>query len=195
MMISQISSQAKVSAFHSSFQSSKAWQWGQTQRLKIVMITATFNTQITQALENGAKQLLEALPHVQVQSLYAPGAVELPVLAQHALKAEADAVICLGCVIRGDTTHYDYVCSMTAQGIMQVSLQSGKPVIFGVLTCENEAQAIARMLDDLNDADEATVAKLQGLPVVGNKGREAAEAVLQTLYSMNSLNLTRSANT
>jgi 6,7-dimethyl-8-ribityllumazine synthase len=188
MMISQLN------PHETGFQSSSAWQWSQTQRLKIAIITAMFNSEITQALEKEAKKVLEALPHVKVQSLDAPGAVELPLLAQHALNTGADAVICLGCVIRGDTTHYDYVCSMTAQGIMQVSLQSGKPVMFGVLTCENEAQAIARTLDAVESADEATLTKLKGLPVVGNKGREAAEAVLQTLYSMDLVNLTKATH-
>ena len=151
----------------------------------VTIITAQYNADITVALEKGATEALRA--YASVQHTKVPGAVELPLLAQKALEAGADAVICFGCVIRGDTTHYDYVCQMVSQGILEVSLKYGKPVIFGVLTCENEAQAIARTLDDLDDADESTLAKLQGLAPVGNKGREAGEALLETLYSIDSL--------
>ena len=154
---------------------------------RIAVVTAQFNAHITHALEVG---VIEALsPYATLQCIKAPGAVELPLLAQKAFDAGADAVICLGCVIRGDTTHYDYVCHMASQGILDVSLKYGKPVMFGVLTCENEAQAIARTLDDLNGVEDSVLAKLKGLDPVGNKGREAGEAVLETLYGLYQLSL------
>jgi 6,7-dimethyl-8-ribityllumazine synthase len=68
-------------------------------------------------------------------------------------------------------------------------LKYGKPVMFGVLTCENEAQAIARTLDGLNDVEESVLAKLKGLTPVGNKGCEAGEAVLETLYGIHQLSV------
>ncbi len=152
---------------------------------RIAVVTAQFNAHITHALEAGVTKALSA--YATLDYIKAPGAVELPLLAQKAFDADVDAVICLGCVIRGDTTHYDYVCNMASQGILEVSLKYGKPVMFGVLTCENEAQAIARTLDDLNNVDESVLAKLKGLVPVGNKGREASEAVLETLYAIHQL--------
>jgi 6,7-dimethyl-8-ribityllumazine synthase len=157
----------------------------QISSLKIAIITAQFNAPITHALEAGAMEYLQA--YVHVTPLSAPGAVELPLIAQQALKSGFDAVICLGCVIRGDTDHYDYVCQMVAQGVMSVSLTREKPVIFGLLTCDTEAQALARTLDDLNDVEASLLAKLKGLAPVGNKGRESAQAVLETLYTLHGL--------
>ena len=154
---------------------------------RIAVVTAQFNAHITHALEAGVTKALSA--YAMLDYIKAPGAVELPLLAQKALDTGADAVICLGCVIRGDTTHYDYVCNMASQGILDVSLKYDKPVMFGVLTCENEAQAIARTLDGLNDVEESVLAKLTGLTPVGNKGREAGEAVLETLYGIHQLSV------
>jgi 6,7-dimethyl-8-ribityllumazine synthase len=154
---------------------------------RIAVVTAQFNAHITHALEKGVIETLS--PYATLHCIKAPGAVELPLLAQKAFDAGVDAVICLGCVIRGDTTHYEYVCHMASQGILDVSLKYGKPVIFGVLTCENEAQAIARTLDDLNGVEDAVRAKLKGLAPVGHKGREAGEAVLETLYGLYQLSL------
>jgi 6,7-dimethyl-8-ribityllumazine synthase len=154
---------------------------------RIAVVTAQFNTHITHALEAGVTKALSA--YATLDYIKAPGAVELPLLAQKAFDTGADAVICLGCVIRGDTTHYDYVCNMASQGILDVSLKYGKPVIFGVLTCENEAQAIARTLDDVKGVEPPILVKLKGLEPVGNKGREAGEAALETLYSLHQLGL------
>ena len=74
---------------------------------------------------------------------WVPGAFEIPLAAQ-ALAADHDAVICLGCVIRGETAHFEHVAGQAAAGIMRVGLDTGKPVVFGVLTTENLDQALAR---------------------------------------------------
>lgn len=80
-----------------------------------------------------------------VDIAWVPGAFEIPLVASKMAKSgKYDAVICLGAVIRGDTTHYDYVCNEVSKGIATVSLESGIPVMFGVLTTENIEQAIAR---------------------------------------------------
>ena len=77
--------------------------------------------------------------------MYLPGAFEIPVAAQRMAKSgKYDAVICVGAVIRGDTSHYDYVCNEVSKGIAHVSLETGVPVLFGVITTENIEQAIAR---------------------------------------------------
>ncbi len=74
-----------------------------------------------------------------------PGSFELPLAAQHlAASGRFAAVVCLGCIIRGDTDHYRYVCEAATQGILQAGLTTGVPVIFGVLTCDNETQALER---------------------------------------------------
>jgi 6,7-dimethyl-8-ribityllumazine synthase len=93
-----------------------------------------------------------------------PGAFELPLVAQAlAQSGNFDAVVCLGCVIRGETDHYDYVCSQAAAGIMRVGLDSGLPVIFGVLTTDTLEQALARAGGK-----------------VGNKGADAVFAAVET---------------
>ncbi|MCP5469042.1 MAG: 6,7-dimethyl-8-ribityllumazine synthase [Chlamydiales bacterium] len=110
---------------------------------RIAIVCSRFNEEIV-------KQLLEnALPHLKghhTEIAWVPGAFEIPLIAQQfAESGEIDAVICLGCVIRGETAHFDHVSNQAASGIMQVGLRTGIPVIFGVLTTENEAQAEARV--------------------------------------------------
>ena len=80
-----------------------------------------------------------------ITAAWVPGAFEIPITAaKMANSGKYDAVICVGAVIRGDTTHYDYVCNEVSKGVAQVGLQSGIPVLFGVITTENIEQAIAR---------------------------------------------------
>ena len=114
---------------------------------KIGIVVARFNEFITSKLLGGA---LDALKRHEVNSeniqiAWVPGAYEIPLIAQKMVDSKKyDAVICLGAVIRGATTHYDYVCNEVAKGIATVSLNSGIPVMFGVLTTENIEQAIER---------------------------------------------------
>ena len=114
----------------------------------IAIVVSLFNRPITQALQDGALEALQAagfLPeHILV--IEVPGAVEIPLIAQRLAKQNKfKAILALGAVIRGDTTHYDYVCEQVSAGCQQVTLTYDVPVVFGVLTTENEAQAWDRL--------------------------------------------------
>ena len=116
-------------------------------QLKIAIVVSRFNDFITGKLLSGAMDALTR-HSVDVENVVdiikVPGAFEIPLAAQMAAAKEYDAVICLGAVIRGNTPHFDYVAAEVSKGIAQVSLQSGKPVIFGVITTDNIEQAIER---------------------------------------------------
>ena len=114
---------------------------------KYAIVVARFNEFITSKLLGGATDALTRLGADQndIDVMWIPGAYELPLAAKKlADTGKYDAILCIGCVIRGATTHYDYVCNEAAKGIAQVSLQSGLPVMFGVVTTENIEQAIER---------------------------------------------------
>ena len=116
-------------------------------QVKIGIVAARFNEFITSKLLSGA---LDGLKRHKVEDedidvAWAPGAFEIPLIAaEMADSGKYDAIICLGAVIRGSTSHYDYVCNEVSKGIAQVSLKSRIPVMFGVLTTENIEQAIER---------------------------------------------------
>ena len=115
--------------------------------IKIGIVAARFNEFIVSRLIGGALDGLKRhdVPEEQIDLAWVPGAFEIPVIAEKmAASGKYDAVICVGAVIRGDTSHYDLVCSEAAKGIAQVGLASGVPVLFGVITTENIEQAIAR---------------------------------------------------
>ena len=115
--------------------------------LRIAVVTARFNDFITDRLQAGALDCLKrhGVAEDAVDTVAVPGAFELPLVALTlAETGRYHAVICLGAVIRGDTTHYDYVCNEAAKGIAAASLKTGIPVIFGVVTTENTEQAISR---------------------------------------------------
>lgn len=115
--------------------------------IKIGIVASRFNEFITSKLIGGAMDglLRHDVAEENIDLAWVPGAFETPLIAQKmAETGKYDAVICLGAVIRGDTTHYDYVCNEVSKGIATVSLESGIPVMFGVLTTENIEQAIAR---------------------------------------------------
>ena len=117
------------------------------KNVKIGIVAARFNEFITSKLLGGAIDGLKRheVEEDQIDVAWVPGAFEIPLIAQKmAQSGKYDAVICLGAVIRGATTHYDYVCAEVSKGIAQVSLQTGVPVMFGVLTTENIEQAIER---------------------------------------------------
>ncbi|HWA32570.1 MAG TPA: 6,7-dimethyl-8-ribityllumazine synthase [Cyclobacteriaceae bacterium] len=134
---------------------------------RFAIIVAEWNEEITEALFEGAQQALiqaGANPN-NIFRKSVPGSFELPLAAKwSADQKDIDAVICIGCVIQGDTPHFDYICQAVAQGIMQVNLESGKPVAFGVLTTLNRKQALERAGGSL-----------------GNKGEEAAMTVVRML--------------
>ncbi len=132
---------------------------------KIGIVVSEWNADITNALLEGAKEtLLKAgVLEDNIEVLYVPGSFELPWGARQIMKpGKRDAVICLGCIIQGETKHDEYIASAVASGIMQLGLMSGIPVIFGVLTTNTEEQA-----------------KDRAGGKHGNKGAEAAVAALQ----------------
>ena len=115
--------------------------------IKIGIVAARFNEFITSRLLGGAMDALlrHDVSEDDVHVAWVPGAFEIPLVASKMAKSgKYDAVICLGAVIRGSTSHYDYVCNEVSKGVAAVSLDSGVPVLFGVLTTENLEQAIER---------------------------------------------------
>ena len=115
--------------------------------IRIGIVCARFNEFITSNLLGGAMDglLRHDVADENIDVAWVPGAFEIPLIAKKMAKSgKYDAVICLGAVIRGATSHYDYVCSEVSKGIASVSLDSGIPVMFGVVTTENIEQAIER---------------------------------------------------
>ncbi len=130
----------------------------------VALVVAEFNGKITQALQEGAvAQLLKrGVSSENILVVTVPGAVEIPIVAQRlALTKRYQAIIALGAVIRGETTHYDYVCQQVSQGCQQIAVTYDIPVIFGVLTTETEEQAWDRVGGDF-----------------GHKGMDAADTAV-----------------
>ncbi len=118
-----------------------------SKEIKIGIVAARFNEFITSKLLGGAVDALtrHEVKEDHIEVAWVPGAFEIPLIASKMANSKKyDAIICLGTVIRGSTTHYDYVCSEVSKGIANVSLNTGIPVMFGVLTTENIEQAIER---------------------------------------------------
>ena len=135
------------------------------KNLKFGIVAARFNEFIVSKLVGGALDTLHRheTADSDIDVVWVPGAFEIPIAAKKmAESGKYDAVICLGAVIRGSTTHYDYVCNEVSKGIAQVGFQTGVPTIFGVVTTENIEQAIERA---------GTKA--------GNKGADAAMAAME----------------
>lgn len=135
---------------------------------KIGIVVAEWNAQITHAMLNGAREtLLQAgVLAENIEVLSVPGSFELPWGARQLIKGDKkDAIICIGCVIHGETKHDEYIASAVANGIMQLSLTSGIPIVFGVLTTEN-----------IDQARERSGGKH------GNKGSEGAVTALHLAY-------------
>jgi 6,7-dimethyl-8-ribityllumazine synthase len=115
--------------------------------MKAAIVAARFNEIIVNKLLGGAVDGLvrHGVEEENITAAWVPGAFEIPVVAEKLAKSgKYDAVICVGAVIRGDTSHYDYVCNEVSKGIAQVGFYTGIPVLFGVVTTENIEQAIAR---------------------------------------------------
>lgn len=135
------------------------------------MVTAIFNSEVTDKLEEGALQFLESSTEpIEISAVRVPGAVEIPIAVQALLDRGCDGVVALGAVIRGETSHYDYVCNSVERGITQLMLEYKKPIGFGVLTTENDEQAMDRAGGKH-----------------GNKGAEAAQVVLEMIALLNDL--------
>ena len=143
------------------------------QGMKVGIVAARFNEIIVNKLLGGAVDGLvrHGVEEENITAAWVPGAFEIPVVAsQMAKSGKYDAVICVGAVIRGDTTHYDYVCNEVSKGIAHVSLETGIPVLFGVLTTENIEQAIARAGSK-----------------AGNKGYDCALSAIEMVNLMNQM--------
>lgn len=114
--------------------------------LKFGIIVSRFNELVSSGLLNGAKDCLlrHGANDEAIDVVYAPGAFEIPLVAKKMASKKYNAIICLGAVIRGGTPHFDYIASEVSKGIAKVSLDSGVPVIFGVLTTDNLEQALER---------------------------------------------------
>jgi 6,7-dimethyl-8-ribityllumazine synthase len=122
--------------------------------VKVALCVARFYTDLAERLETSARRTLEEGGATEIVTLDVPGAFELPLAARYAADAGYDAVVCLGAVIRGETSHYDYVCGEAARGIMQVQLDTKVPCGFGILTVENNEQALARSGGGKRDSGE-----------------------------------------
>ncbi|MEY4476699.1 MAG: hypothetical protein RJA31_203 [Actinomycetota bacterium] len=139
--------------------------------MRVVVIAGSWHDEITDGLIAGSQRVLEAAgaDHSLVR---APGAFELPVLAKAALEGGAEAVVCLGVIIRGGTPHFEFVSNAATDGLTRVALDTGKPVGFGVLTLDDEAQGLDRA----------------GLPGSReDKGAEAATAAVATALELRRL--------
>ena len=114
--------------------------------LKVAIVCGRFNEFITSKLLGGAKDALirHGVSEDDIDVAWVPGAYEIPLVAQKLVKKDYDAVITLGAVIRGSTPHFDYVCAEVSKGVAHASWESGKPVIFGVLTVNSIEEAIER---------------------------------------------------
>ena len=130
--------------------------------LRVGVVASSWHTVVMDGLVGGAVKALRQMSVDDVPMLRVPGAFELPLGAAHLLRS-CDAVVALGVVIRGGTPHFEYVCSAATDGLLRVSLDAGRPVGFGVLTCDDEAQAL----------DRAGVAGSRE-----DKGAEAAQAAV-----------------
>lgn len=115
--------------------------------MKVGIVASRFNEIIVNKLLGGAVDGLvrHGVEDGNITAVWVPGAFEIPTVAQRmAASGKYDAVICVGAVIRGETSHYDYVCNEVSKGIAQVSMTTGVPTLFGIVTTENIEQAIAR---------------------------------------------------
>lgn len=137
---------------------------------RFALIVARFHEALAERLREGAVETLtrHGVDSAHLETIHVPGAFELPLAAQMAAQSgRFDAVITLGVVIRGGTDHYQFVCAEAARGVMAAGLSTGVPVLFGVLTCDDEEQARARA-----GGNE------------GNKGAEAAIAALEIVQAL-----------
>lgn len=136
--------------------------------LRVAVVAASWHDEVMVGLLDGARRGLADAGVTDVLVVRVPGAFELPVAAAR-LAPQVDAVVALGVVIRGDTPHFEYVCAGATNGLTDVSVRTGVPVGFGLLTCDDEAQALDR-------------AGLPGSPE--DKGHEAATAAVATAATL-----------
>ncbi|OLT15583.1 6,7-dimethyl-8-ribityllumazine synthase [Serinicoccus sp. CUA-874] len=137
--------------------------------LRVAVVAASWHQVVMDGLLDGARRALAEIGVEDVREVRVPGSFELPVAAARLAREGYAAVVALGVVIRGGTPHFDYVCQAATSGLTQVSVETGVPVGFGVLTCDDEDQALDRA----------------GLPGSGeDKGHEAATAAVATALAL-----------
>ena len=139
---------------------------------RVAVVASSWHEPVMDGLLAGAHRALSDAGAIDVTVLRAPGSFELPLLAQACATSGFDAVVALGVIIRGGTPHFEYVSSAATDGLARVALDTGVPIGFGLLTCDDEQQALDRA--GLPDSSE-------------DKGREAAEAALSTWVSLQDL--------
>lgn len=140
----------------------------------LAIVVSRFNQEITDGLLQGAKQRLHELgfSDAEITIIKVPGAVEIPLVLQRLARTKKyQALIALSAIIRGETSHYDYVCEQISQGCQKVMMDENLPVIFGVLTTENDEQAHARIGG-----------------IHGHKGIDAVDAAVEMVTLLRSLN-------
>ena len=137
--------------------------------LRIAIVASRFNPEITERLIAGAQEALR--DEAEITLIHVPGAFEIPLAAKRAaLSRRFDAIVAIGCVIRGETAHFEYISNAASNGIAQVGLETGVPVTFGVLTADTDEQALAR-----------------SVPGPDNKGYHAAEAAVEMVRVLRGL--------
>ncbi len=144
---------------------------GDASRLKVGIAVSEFNSDITESMLSAALATLREwkVPEKAITVMHVPGSFELPLASANLIKKKkADVVIALGCVIKGETKHDEYISSAVAQGLTQLMLTTGVPIGFGVITPNNLAQAKARSRGRSNKGIEATIAALRMALVVVN---------------------------
>jgi 6,7-dimethyl-8-ribityllumazine synthase len=146
-------------------------------RMRVALCVARFYVELADKLETGARAALYDAGLIEIDRFDVPGAFELPLVAKYAATSgRYDAVVCLGAVIRGETDHYDYVCTEAARGIQQVQLETGVPCGFGVLTVDTMEQALDRVTGGAkrDTGRSAAEAALASLGVKQELGRDPA---------------------
>jgi 6,7-dimethyl-8-ribityllumazine synthase len=149
---------------------------------RFALVVSRFNESITARLLEGAVETLKArgVPDERIDVAWVPGAFELPTVAARLAAAGGHAaVICLGAVIRGETTHDQHINRAVSTALAEIGARYGVPVLFGVLTCDTLEQAVAR-----SGGRQATTGKDRGASHVGNKGVDCAEAALEMVNLM-----------
>lgn len=142
---------------------------------KIAVITSRFNEEVTYGLRTGAKDTLNEYKITNVSYFDAPGAFEIPLIAQTLAQTKRfDGIICLGCVIKGDTAHFEFISLGATVGIQQASLHTGIPITFGIITTYTDEQAVVR-------------SRVQGEYASHNKGREAALACIESIETLRNI--------
>lgn len=142
--------------------------------LRVAVVAAQWHETVMKGLVEGAQRALDEAGVRDPAMIRVPGSFELPVASVRAARAGFDAVVALGVVIRGGTPHFEYVCQAATEGLTRVTVETGVPVGFGVLTCDNEEQALDRA----------------GLPgSTEDKGYEAGQAAVATALTLRSASL------